>query len=418
MVKPSNQLAKDYIWNTLGSLMNAASSVLMLLVVTRVLGPFQGGVFSLAYALAQQFQTVGAFEMRPYQATDVGMKYSFASYVFSRILTTFAMLACVLGYSLVTNGFSSDAFLIFLIAFLKVFDVVEDVFHGELQRRGRLDIAGRAFFFRLLITILSFSAVVIAVNDMMAACLVCIPLSIVGFLALNIPFSKGFLSSMPRNWIRQAFSLLKSCFPLFLGAFLATYLSNAPRFGIEECFSKDFQTYYSVLFMPSLAINLLSQLAFRPMLTTLADSWIKRDGMGFARIISKSIGVIFVLFFLICLVAYPFGTDFLGWLYDIDLSQYRFELMLLLFGGVMNAVGIILYYALVTMRRQSFILVGYLLSAALVFLLGGFLVSEYGMTGAALLYIAGMTILAIYLTMILLIFFTREAKADSRLLDD
>ena len=58
-----NQLKKNYFWNTLGSLMNALSSALLLLVVTRILGPYYGGIFSLAFAVGQQFQVLGAFEM-------------------------------------------------------------------------------------------------------------------------------------------------------------------------------------------------------------------------------------------------------------------------------------------------------------------------------------------------------------------
>ncbi len=46
----SEQLKKNYFWNTLGSLMNAASAVPMLMVV-RTIGPFAGGVFSLTYAV-------------------------------------------------------------------------------------------------------------------------------------------------------------------------------------------------------------------------------------------------------------------------------------------------------------------------------------------------------------------------------
>ncbi len=46
-------MRKNYFWNTLGSLMNAASTVLMLMAVTRTMGAAAGGIFSLAYAIAR-----------------------------------------------------------------------------------------------------------------------------------------------------------------------------------------------------------------------------------------------------------------------------------------------------------------------------------------------------------------------------
>lgn len=85
-------LGRDYLWNTLGSVMNAAASVVLLLVTTRVLGSYWGGVFSIAYAVGQQFQTLGAFEMRPMQSTDVEKEHTFSTYLASRILTTLCMV--------------------------------------------------------------------------------------------------------------------------------------------------------------------------------------------------------------------------------------------------------------------------------------------------------------------------------------
>ena len=67
-------MRKNYFWNTLGSLMNAASTVLMLMAVTRTMGAAAGGIFSLAYAIAQQLMVIGHFEIRTYQATDTEEK--------------------------------------------------------------------------------------------------------------------------------------------------------------------------------------------------------------------------------------------------------------------------------------------------------------------------------------------------------
>ena len=145
-------LGRDYLWNTLGSVMNAAASVVLLLVTTRVLGSYWGGVFSIAYAVGQQFQTLGAFEMRPMQSTDVEKEHTFSTYLASRILTTLCMVGCIVGYALLSTDIAEEFLLIVLIAGLKIFDVLEDVFHGAFQQNGRLDVAGKAFFFRSLVT--------------------------------------------------------------------------------------------------------------------------------------------------------------------------------------------------------------------------------------------------------------------------
>ena len=71
----------------MGSLTNAAASVILLMAVTRSCGAAVGGVFSIAFAIAQLMLTIGGYEMRPYQSTDVTEQFSFRHYFTSRLFT-------------------------------------------------------------------------------------------------------------------------------------------------------------------------------------------------------------------------------------------------------------------------------------------------------------------------------------------
>ena len=396
----SKKIANDYIWNTLGSVMNAASSILMLLVVTRILGMYAGGVFSLAYALSQQFQSVGAFEMRPYQATDLKRQFSFLTYFVSRCLTTIIMVLCVVAYGIATQGFTPDTFLLISLAALKIFDVLEDVFHGELQRNDKLDKAGQAYFFRVCSTTVSFIVGVIAFRDLAQACFLSLGVSLVVWVYFNCIrnirwVSKSYAAHDTDSLVRSVFLLLKLCLPLCIGAFLAVYLSNAPRFAIEEYLTKEDLTIYSILFMPALAINLMSQLVFRPMLTSLASLHDSGNRRAFALVVSKSFFAILGIWAILSLVSIQWGTPFLGWLYSVDLSAYLSELLLLLIGGALNAFSIIVYYALVTKRRQALILAGYAATSIFAFFAGGPLASSWGIAGACWLYVLSMLLLCL-----------------------
>lgn len=388
-----SQLKKDYLWNTLGSVMSAASSFILLLVVTRVMGPYTGGVFALAYSLAQQFQCLGAYEMRPYQATDVSESHSFKTYFLSRVLTCSLMVVCVLGYAFFTNGFTYDAVLIIAVATLRFYDAFEDVFHGAFQQKGRLDIAGRAFFFRVLATTLAFSLAVFLLHDLLASCAFTALVSVAILVILLGPPTKQLLSFASKTDLRDIFALLKTCTPLFIGAFLAMYLVNAPRFGIEGQLSKEYQTFYSVLFMPALAINLLSGFVFKPLLTSLAKSWQDGNRKSFVGIIFK--GVVIVLIASVLLVVFQIPIlMILGLLYGLDLGSYQVELCILILGGAFNAIGILLYYGLVTMRRQKTIMASYAATALATLLVGSSLIAAFQLAGATLLYCFSMALLA------------------------
>ena len=173
------------------------------------------------------------------------------------------------------------------------------------------------------------------------------------------------------------------------------YLSNAPRFAIEEYLTKEDLTIYSILFMPALAINLMSQLVFRPMLTSLASLHDSGNQRAFVLVVSKSFFAILGIWAILSLLSIRWGTPFLGWLYSVDLSAYLSELLLLLIGGALNAFSIIVYYALVTKRRQALILAGYAATSIFAFFAGGPLVSNWGIAGACLLYVLSMLLLCL-----------------------
>lgn len=403
-----SQLKKDYFWNTLASVTNAASSVLLLIVVTQVLGAYIGGIYSLAFAVAQQFQTLGQYEMRPYQATDVKQTYPFGIYFASRIVTCSMMILGIIGYAIYSNGFSYDTLLIILLGFLRFFDAFEDVFHGMFQQRGRLDIASKAFFGRLVVTMFSFAGSILIFKDILVACIVSILISTIAFLLLNIPVAQTFEKLKPIFGIKKLKGLLITCFPLFLGSFFLMYLVNAPRYGIEALLCKEDQTYYAILFMPAMLINLLSGFIFKPLLTTLADRWHLDSKRGFISILAKGLLSVAIMSILVSAIAYPIGIPFLTFIYGVDLTGFRPILMGLMIGGMFNAASVILYYGIVSSRHQGVILPGYGIGALVALLFTNPLINHFGMMGAVILYDSTMALLTFIFGACNLFFITKS----------
>ena len=82
--EPSQQ--SIYIWNITGSIANALLSVVVLMVVTRVLDSQQGDIFAIAWSISQLMLTVGTFQIRTFQATDIGGCLIFISTLYFALL--------------------------------------------------------------------------------------------------------------------------------------------------------------------------------------------------------------------------------------------------------------------------------------------------------------------------------------------
>ena len=388
-------MRKNYFWNTLGSLMNAASTVLMLMAVTRTMGAAAGGIFSLAYAIAQQLMVIGHFEIRTYQATDTEEKFPFGVYLGSRCINKKNIMIGVVIYSATTQGLTYEGLLFTLIASLRLFDVVEDVFHGMFQQHGRLDIAGRAFFFRVLTTVVAFVAGVVLTRNLLVSCLVAFAASAVVMVVLIYAPAKAMESLKPSFNLRSIGKLLLTTAPLFAGSFLLTYVVGAPKYAMARFMSNEYQTFYAALFMPAMVINLLSNFIFKPLLTDMANRWTSGNIASFLSLILKGFGAVTLATLLTMALAWPLGTPVLDILYGLDFSPYQAELMVLLVGGWLNALTVILYYAVVTMRKQIGVLVSYACGAGFAFVTSGYFITTGGMMGACLLYDASLLMLAL-----------------------
>ena len=396
-----SQLGRDYLWNTAASLMTSLATVVMLLVVTRTAGIRAAGVYSLAIAVGQQFQTLGMYEVRAYHVTDVTHRFTFGTYLATRIVTVALMLAGIVGYAMVSGDGGSDVLLIVLVASLRVFDAFEDVYVCELQRVGRLDLGGRACFWRALSTTVVFSLTLALTGSLLTSTVTTLVLSVLTTVLVYLPPSRGLFPLRPAWAPGPVGQVLLACLPLFGASFISMYLSNAPRFAIDRYLDPTQQGYFAILFMPAVTINLMSLVIFRPLLTPMAALWARGARPEFTRLVRRGLASALAAFGVVALITYVAGPPLLALVFGKDVSAFSVELMVLVAGGAMNAASVVLYYALTTVRLQNLVFAGYVLAAGAITLLCVVLVPQGSLLGASVAYTAAMSVLVAVFAVVL-----------------
>ncbi len=106
--------------------------------------------------------------------------------------------------------------------------------------------------------------------------------------------------------------------------------------------------------------------------------------------------------------AYFLGIPLLNWLNNVDISEYKSAMLILVVAGGINAVGAVFYNALATVRRQRLIFFGYLVASGAALASSNFLVIHYGLNGAAWSFMLSMTFLAVIFGVVLLRVILRE----------
>lgn len=398
-----NKLNKSmFFWNFVGSSFNSVASFLLLLASTRAIGAEMAGIFAFAFSFAQLMLTIGRYGMRSYQVTDINEKISTNTYISSRVATCILMILTAVLIIMFFEYSLNKSIVVILVCFIKMCDAIEDVFHGVLQIKGKLDVAGKLLTIRNLFTIIIYTMCIFIYKDLILTCTLTAFFSIILCLGINICVTKKYLNFTLIFNKKELINLAKDCFPLFLASFLSIYIYNCPRYSIDKLLSDTLQTYYSIIFMPIFVINLFSEFIFKPILTPMADFW-QKDLKKFKRSIFSMFGVILFLAVMALLFGYFFAIPILSWIYNLDLSSCKEILMLLLIGGSVGASVYFLFNILTLIRKQKIVLFAYGASAFISTLISNFLIERFELYGAATVYfIAEVLIFIIYLSTLII----------------
>ena len=402
----------DYTWNMIGSVCYSLSSFYYLMLVTRICGVMEGGVFALAFATAQLLLTLGRYGMRTYQATDTKRLYSFREYGCTRVLTCLAMVVCSLPYCLAMRYDLDRILVFFFVAGLKMLDAVEDVFHGELQRSDHVARMGQMLAARNVFSCIVFGVVIVTSRKLLITLVATDALSLAFCLLANGWAVRACCPSDKRMTKAHICELFAICLPIFVSTFLSLFLYNIPKYAIDRYLTEDFQTYYSILFMPSFVITLFSEIITKPILTSISIAW--DDDL---RQFLLMVGRIFVLI-AAGTVAVVIGGHLIGrWLlevfYGVDLSPFKLDFVILLIGGGLSASVYVSYNVLISIRAQRYIIIGYVATAIVAVPLTYLAVGRGGMMGASVSYLLTCLVLQIAFGAILLVQVRgRQARAQ------
>ena len=399
-------LRRAYLWNTMGSFLNAFQSVFMLIIMTRVCDLTTAGVFTLAYANANLFLTMGNFGMRNYEASDVAPRFGFRAYSRSRAITVTAMIVCswaYLGYSAITIGYSPEKIAaVALMTLFRAVDSLEDVFSGNFQQQGRLDVGARQMTLRIGSTIIVFGLSIAVTRDLVLSTAIATAYGLVFMVSGLAWINRRF--DLPA-WHREApeqhaRNLLKECLPLFIAAFLLFYVGNAPKYAIDAILDDVAQAQYGFIAMPVFVVGLLAQMIYVPLVEPLSEMWDRGEKAEFLAQFRRQIVIIAIITVVCVAGAWLLGVPVLGWLYNTDLSSFRTELCILVLGGGFLALASLFTMGITVMRQQRKLVWGYVAVAVLAALASPVLVRAFAIAGASYTYIGCMVILAAWFALL------------------
>lgn len=388
--RENTSIRDSYIWNLIASGVNASEAIVVLMIATRTVGIDDAGILSIAFTIANLMMTIGKYGMRNFQVTDTINEFSFDDYFGSRICTTVIMVLSTIIYLFSCMFFGNyswyKAAIIFCVILIYAVESFEDVYVSELQHRQRLDIGAKIFSVRWMGTLIVWGVGLILLKETLISSVIALLFDII-LLAwlLHIvmeSFDELSISKRRYRWDRVK-QLLLSCFSLFASGFLAYYITNASKYAIDICLNDEVQACYGFVSMPIFVIGLLNTIIYQPILVKMSIEWNEGEIHLFVKRLIKQVIIIVVISLVCILGAWLFGIPVLSLLYATDLTEYKFELIVLLIGGMWLAFAGFFNSVITIMRKQRILLYVYIIVAILALLLSNKMVIVYGVHGAS-----------------------------------
>lgn len=351
----SQSFKKDYFWNTIGVFAQNAISPFLLVVVTRINGIFDSGIFSFAFSLSIIFWALGMWGGRTYQVSDVRRKFAHRSYVMVRLLLAIVMLVAGMLFSLINQYDATKTGIIMALVGFKVVESIADALYGVLQSNNRLYIVGRSLLIKAILGSVAFIVIDYVLHDILLGCVAIVGMNLLVVLIYDLPKirqdeSIGIQGDEVWHYITEASVIIKRCTPIAVVIFLTMFSLNIPRYFLDR-FHEDQVGVFGVIAMPITLVALVITFILQPNVVQLSKMFNDRRINDFHRIVMKLTCIAATLGVFSLLATFLIGVPVLDIIFGFNFEPYKVSLIVIVIGAVANAIVSVYINILTIMRR-------------------------------------------------------------------
>lgn len=405
---------KDYIWNSIGSFLQSAISPILLIVITRLNGVGDSGLFSFAMSLSVVFWAISLWGGRTYQVSDVKKEFSSGDYIVVRfisslIVAVFSISFCILsGYDLIKTE------LIMVLVSFKILESIADSIYGVLQIHNKLYIVGISLTMKSVFGFMLFTLVDVLTKNIVYGALSIFLVNIVVVIFYDIPWMKHIESvGLTKKNIIQAVKIMKKTAEVFIVVFLTMFSLNIPRYFLDK-YHYDQIGYFGIMAMPITLLTLFISFVLQPNVVNLSELLKRKKIKEFTKIVSKIDFITFTLGILFVISSYLIGVWALNTIFGIDINNFRIDLTIMVIGAVANAFVSIYVNLLIILRRFKGQFYTLLVTNILAAVLSVYLIDRLAMLGSVLVFM----IISFLQAIILLFIYKRSLKNVIMLSED
>jgi O-antigen/teichoic acid export membrane protein len=351
-MRNKSNVKKDFIFNTIGTGINAFNSLFFMIIATRINGVSDAGIFTFAFSTAALFQIIGVYSGRIYQITD-NTKATNEDYLVNKVITCVIMFVVSILFILLRGYTGKKMLVILILCIYRTLEAFSEVIYAYFQKNYELYKVGMSLVLKNVLGLIVFLTINIFTRNLIYSTLGLVLNYILIMLSYDFKiFRNNFikLRNINLNNQKKIFSL---GFSTFLLSFLLMYIVNIPRYVIDFKMSDASSSIFGILIMPASVVVLIAQFILHPFLMKINDFLIHKDYKNLKKNVMNICLVTSAFGIFATFIAYLIGIPILEFIYGISLKKYLMALIVVLIGATLYGVVSILSNILVAMRIAS-----------------------------------------------------------------
>ena len=403
-----NKVATEFIWNMIGVCINSFISLFYLIIVTRINGISNAGIFSYYYSISLVLYSFINYGGRNYQTSDFDKEFKDIQYFNIRYITSFITLLFLFVILIFSNNINKILILsMFVLA--RIIESFSDSLYAVFQKKNHLDYVGKSLILKNILSLLLFVIIDIYFKNMYLAVASILLSTVFVYLVYDKVKQRQLLKTKEKFNISISKSILWATKYYCLFNLIVMLLANIPRFFVEYNFTSVEQGYFGIIIMIPSVMVLLGQVILQPVIIKLTDYYGKREFTHFTSLSRKLFLCIFLITISCCTFVYYFGSTILQFLYNMNFADYNIIFVLIIIAGMFNVFANYFSTFLTIMRytkKQFYIYIIILLISCILLYIG----SKFNFKAMFIVYLLSMIVQAFVFFVYYKFEFNKEKK--------
>lgn len=395
---------KNFIWNLIGTTINSFSSLIFLIVITRINGLEIAGIFSFGFSLACLFYYIGIYNGRVFQITED--EVSDKEFILSKLITCALMFVIFFIFICIKNYSYYKSSIIFILCVFKMIEAFSEGYYGILQKYDKLYKVGLSLTAKNILNFIILIVVNILTKDVFFVFLINVVINLLITIFYDYYMVRKYMNKKIK--FENCVKILKIGFLPFVISFLSLFIINIPKYVIDIFGTEKMQAIFGIIVMPATIMTLCAQFILYPYIVDIKKYLEKKEWVKLNDLVFKLVFVIFLIGLFSIFAAYFLGIPMLNFVYDIDLNSYKNCLIIIMIGSLFSGMSFVFLNVLITLRKIKKQLIIYLSTTVFSLFLSFVLIRKFMIVGASISFLLTMFILCMLLLIVYKNFIKKE----------